>query len=165
MAKSVTPDAISTLLANPSPDSSSEVPEIVVQVLDLKPTGSKYMFTASDGKMKLKALLQSSLSSEVMSGNIQNLGLIRIVDYTVNDIPTKNEKFLIVIKCEVVSPAIEEEIKTEVKIEETGIILKPKQEMYIKGEARSEGTGINLRPKQELVAKSAAQIVHEQNEK
>ena len=49
-------------------------------------------FTASDGKMKLKALLQSSLSSEVLLGNIQNLGLIRILDYTVNDIPTKSEK-------------------------------------------------------------------------
>ncbi|KAL6973406.1 hypothetical protein U1Q18_027587 [Sarracenia purpurea var. burkii] len=63
----------------------------------------------------------------------------------------------------VVSPAIEEEIKSKVKIEEPDIILKPKQEMYIKGEARSEGTGISLRPKQELVAKSGAHIVHEHN--
>lgn len=51
-----------------------------------------YRFAASDGKMKLKAILQSSLSSEVTSGNIQNLGLIRILDYSLNDIPTKNEK-------------------------------------------------------------------------
>lgn len=49
-------------------------------------------FAASDGKMKLKAILQSSLSSEVTSGNVQNLGLIRILDYSLNDIPTKNEK-------------------------------------------------------------------------
>ncbi|KAL6993664.1 hypothetical protein U1Q18_011776, partial [Sarracenia purpurea var. burkii] len=63
----------------------------------------------------------------------------------------------------VVSLAIEEEIKPEVKIEELDIILKPKQEMYIKGKARSEGTGISLKPKQELVAKSAAHIVHEHN--
>lgn len=47
---------------------------------------------ASDGKMKVRALLQSSLSSEVTSGVIQNLGLLRILDYTLNDIPTKNEK-------------------------------------------------------------------------
>ncbi|KAL7161211.1 hypothetical protein ACSBR2_041795 [Camellia fascicularis] len=163
MANRVTQDAISTLLANPSPDSSSEAQEIVVQVLDLKPTGSKYMFTASDGKMKLKSLLQSSLSSEVMSGNIQNLGLISIIDYAVNDIPTKNEKFLIVIKCEAVSPALESEIKIEQKSVESDIILKPKQEIGIKSEPKSAGTGIILKPKQELVAKSAAQIVHEQN--
>ncbi|GMQ10928.1 hypothetical protein CsSME_00053735 [Camellia sinensis var. sinensis] len=163
MANRVTQDAISTLLANPSPDSLSEPQEMVVQVLDLKPTGSKYMFTASDGKMKLKSLLQSSLSSEVMSGNIQNLGLISILDYAVNDIPTKNEKFLIVIKCEAVSPALESEIKIEQKSVESNIILKPKQEIGIKSEPKSAGTGIILKPKHEMVAKSAAQIVHEQN--
>ncbi|XP_052174654.1 replication protein A 70 kDa DNA-binding subunit B-like [Diospyros lotus] len=163
MEKSVSPDAISILLANPSPDSSSEVSEIIVQVLDLKTAGTKYMFTASDGKMKLKALLQSSLSSEVMSGNIQNLGLIHILDYAVNDIPTKNEKFLIVIKCEVVSPALQAEIKTEVRSEDCGIVLKPKQEMDVKREVKIEETGVLLKPKQELVAKSVAQIVHEQN--
>ncbi|GFP82409.1 probable tRNA (guanine(26)-n(2))-dimethyltransferase 2 [Phtheirospermum japonicum] len=58
-------------------------------------------FMASDGKMKVRALLQSSLASKVTSGNIQNLGLIRVLDYTCNDIPTKNEKFLIVPKCTV----------------------------------------------------------------
>lgn len=50
-------------------------------------------FMASDGKMKVRALLQSTLASEVTSGNIQNLGLIRVLDYTLNDIPTKNEKY------------------------------------------------------------------------
>ena len=43
MAKTVSPDAICTILANPSPESSSDLPEIVVQVLDLKPTGNRYM--------------------------------------------------------------------------------------------------------------------------
>lgn len=43
MAKAVTPDAVSTILANPCPDSSTDLPEIIVQVLDLKPTGTKYM--------------------------------------------------------------------------------------------------------------------------
>ncbi|KAF7806265.1 replication protein A 70 kDa DNA-binding subunit B [Senna tora] len=148
MAKSVTPDAISILLANPSPDSSSELPEIVVQVLDLKQSGNRYMFTASDGKMKLRAILPSNQNSQVISGSIQNLGLIRIVDYTLNDIPNKSEKYLIVTKCEPVSPALEMEIK---------------QEGQIKSEVKSEGTGIILRPKQEIVAKSAAQIVHEQH--
>ncbi|KAK9267029.1 hypothetical protein L1049_025298 [Liquidambar formosana] len=161
MAKAPTPDAISTILANPSPDSSSELPEIVVQVLDLKPTGNRFMFTASDGKKKLRAILQSIFSSEVNSGNIQNLGLIRILDYTLNDIPSKNEKYLIVTKCEVVSPALEMEIKTEVKTEETGIILKPKEEMKFNNEVKREGTGIILKPKHEMVTKSAAQIIHE----
>ena len=74
-------------------------------------------------------------------------------------------RFLIVIKCEVVSPALEAEVKSDGKIEESGIILKPKQEMDIKSEVKSEGLGIIFKPKQELVAKSAAQIVHEQNGK
>ena len=40
MTKCVSPDAISTILANPSPESSSDVPEIVVQVIELKATGA-----------------------------------------------------------------------------------------------------------------------------
>ncbi|KAL0342438.1 UNVERIFIED_CONTAM: Replication protein A DNA-binding subunit B [Sesamum calycinum] len=163
MAKAVSPDAISFVLANPCPDSSSDLPEIIVQVLDLKPTGNKYMFMASDGKMKVRALLQSALSSEVTSGNIQNLGLIRVLDYTLNDIPTKNEKFLIVSKCEAVSPALEAEYKAEVKTEGSGIVLKPKQDMDIESEVKIEAKGIVLKPKEEVVAKSAAQIVHEQH--
>lgn len=167
MGKCVSPDAISTILANPSPESSSEIPEIVVQVVDLKATGSagnRFMFTANDGKMKLRGILPSNMSSEVMSGNIQNLGLIRILDYTLNDIPNKPEKYLIVTKCEVVSPPLEMEVKSEVKSEEIGIVLKPKQEDVIMSEVKSEAPGIVLKPKQEMVAKSAAQIVHEQRQ-
>ncbi|XP_075660812.1 replication protein A 70 kDa DNA-binding subunit B [Castanea sativa] len=167
MAKCVSPDAISTILANPSPESSSDVPDIVVQVIDLKATGAsgnRFMFTANDGKMKLRGILPTNMSSEVMSGNIQNLGLIRILDYTLNDIPNKPEKYLIVTKCEVVSPPLEMEVKSEVKSEETGIVLKPKQENGIKSEVKSEVPGIFLKPKQEMVAKSAAQIVHEQRQ-
>ncbi|XP_028753789.1 replication protein A 70 kDa DNA-binding subunit B [Neltuma alba] len=163
MAKSVTSDAISILLANPSPDSSSELPEIIVQVLDLKQSGNRFMFTASDGKVKLRAILPSNQNSQVISGSIQNLGLIRIVDYTLNDIPNKSEKYLIVTKCESVSPALEMEIKTEVKSECPTILLNPKQECEINSEAKSEAAGIILRPKQEMVSKSAAQIVYEQH--
>ncbi|KAJ0786108.1 putative replication factor A protein [Helianthus annuus] len=142
MTKSVSPDAISLTMSNPSPDSSTVLPEIVLQVLDLKPAGNRYTFNVNDGKRKLKAILQASLSSEVINGNIQNLGLIRVIDYTLNDIPNKNEKYLIVIKCEAVSPALEAEFKVEVK---------------------TEGAGILLKPKQEVVTKSAAQIIYEQN--
>ncbi|XP_031104606.1 replication protein A 70 kDa DNA-binding subunit B-like [Ipomoea triloba] len=163
MEISVSQDAISTILANPSPESGSDLPEIVVQVVDLKPTGNRYMFTASDGKMKLKAILQSIMSSEVISGAIQNLGLVRILDYTLNDIPMKNEKYLIVTKCEAVSPSLEAEYKAEAKSEGVGIILKPKQELDVKSVKESETAGITLKPKEETVAKSAAQIVHEQN--
>jgi len=42
MQTSVTPDAISTVLSNPSFDSSSDRSEIVVQVVDLKPIGNRY---------------------------------------------------------------------------------------------------------------------------
>lgn len=47
-------------------------------------------------------------------------------------------------KCEVVSPSLEMEIKSDVKKVESGILLKPKQE---------------------AVSKSAAQIVDEQRRK
>ncbi|XWS47924.1 hypothetical protein CRYUN_Cryun13aG0027900 [Craigia yunnanensis] len=161
MAKSVSQDAISTILANPSPDSSSDIPEIIVQVLDLKLTGNRYTFNASDGKLKVRAIFPSNMSSEIISGNIQNKGLVRILDYTLNDIPNKSEKYLIVTKCEVVSPALETEIKAEVKTEVSGIVLKkPKLE----NEVKTEGAGIILKPKQEIVSKSAAQIVYEQQE-
>ncbi|XVF54433.1 hypothetical protein PTKIN_Ptkin05aG0179900 [Pterospermum kingtungense] len=160
MAKTVSQDAISTILANPSPDSSSDLPEIIVQVLDLKLTGNRYTFNASDGKMKVRAIFPSNMSSEIISGSIQNKGLVRILEYTLNDIPNKSEKYLIVIRCEVVSPALDMEIKTEVKTEESGIVLKrPKLENEVK-----TGAGIILKPKQEMVSKSAAQIVFEQQE-
>lgn len=64
-------------------------------------------------------------------------------------------RYLIVTKCESVSPALGAEYKAEVKSEDTGIVLKPKQ----------EETGILLKPKQEYQTKSAAQIVHEQSGK
>lgn len=160
--KTVTPDAISKIIANPSPDSSSDVPDLVVQVLDLKSVGNRFMFTASDGEQKLKGILQSSFSDMVSSGSIQNLGLIRVLDYTLNDIPNKSEKYLLVTKCESVSPALEAEIKAEAKSEDGGVLKKQKQEVDVKVEDTKEGSGIMLKPKQEVVAKSAAQIIHEQ---
>jgi hypothetical protein len=41
-AKSVTPGAVSHILANPSPGNAAEVPELVVQVVDLKSIGSRF---------------------------------------------------------------------------------------------------------------------------
>lgn len=57
------------------------------------------------------------------------------------------------------------EIKSDVKKEETGIILKPKQEALIKIDAKKEELGMSLKPKQEMVTKSAVQIVREQHGK
>jgi len=47
---------------------------------------------ASDGKDKIRAMLPTQLAPEVHSGNLQNLGLIRILDYTCNDVPRSNDK-------------------------------------------------------------------------
>nr|CAD1837939.1 unnamed protein product [Ananas comosus var. bracteatus] len=162
MARSVTPGAIAALLANPTPDSPLEILEIVVQVVDLKPIGSsttRFTFMASDGVMKIKAMLPTHLASEINSGKLQNLGLIRIIDYTCNAIPNQPEKALIVTKCEVVSPSLETEIKSEVKEERSQSDVK--KEEY-KSEVKKEESSILLMPKQEIVAKSAAQIVNEQ---
>ncbi|XP_057519872.1 replication protein A 70 kDa DNA-binding subunit B [Amaranthus tricolor] len=155
--RTVTPDAISKIIANPSPDFSVERPDLVVQVLDLKSVGNRFMLTASDGKQKIKGILQSSFSDMVSSGSIQNLGLIRILEYTLNDIPNKPEKYLLITKCEAVSPALEAEVKSE----DSGVVLKPHQDV-VKAESNSEVSGLVLKPKQEIVAKSAAQIIHEQ---
>ncbi|KAL9243304.1 hypothetical protein vseg_017206 [Gypsophila vaccaria] len=156
--KTVTPDAVSKITANPSPEDASDVaPDLVVQVLDLKTVGNRFMFTVSDGKQKLKGILQSSFLDMVSSGAIQNLGLIRILDYTLNDIPNKPEKYLLVTKCESVSPALGVEIKAEVKSESCGIMLNQKQ-------VEKCENGILLKPKHDTFAKSAAQIIHEQTQ-
>jgi replication factor A1 len=41
-AVSVTPDAVAYFQANPTPASADDVPELVVQVVDLKPIGSRF---------------------------------------------------------------------------------------------------------------------------
>ncbi|PUZ42179.1 hypothetical protein GQ55_9G564700 [Panicum hallii var. hallii] len=150
-AKSVTPGAVSHILANPSPSDAAGAPELVVQVVDLKPLGgtSRFSFIASDGKDKIKAMLPAKFAAEVQSGNLQNLGLIRILDYTCNSVPN-NEKALIITKCEVASQALDAEIRSEAKKEEEpAIVLKP-----------PNAPPVVLKPKQEV--KSASQIVNEQ---
>ncbi|CAH8312792.1 unnamed protein product [Eruca vesicaria subsp. sativa] len=136
MANSVTQDGIATVLSSQS--SSSVRPEIVVQVIDLKPVGNRYTFNANDGKKKIKVVLPATLTSDIISGKIQNLGLIRLLDYTANDIPgNSEEKYLLVTKCEVVACALDSEIK--------------------------DSTGIVLKPKDKFVAKSASQRINEQS--
>jgi replication factor A1 len=46
---------------------------------------------ASDGKAKIKAMLSTHLASEVGSGKLQNLGLVRVLNYACNAIPPKQE--------------------------------------------------------------------------
>ncbi|KAM0836736.1 hypothetical protein ACQ4PT_062129 [Festuca glaucescens] len=146
-AMSVTPGAVAYVIANPSPASADDVPETVVQVVDLKPIGSRFSFMASDGKAKIKAILSTHFASEVHSGKLQNLGLLRILNYACNDIPHKQDKILIITKCEVMSPALDAEIKSEVKVEEEPAVL-------------SKPASIVLKPRQDV--KSASQIVSEQ---
>ncbi|KAL0736329.1 hypothetical protein Bca4012_012539 [Brassica carinata] len=138
MENSLTQDGIAKVLSNQSSlDWSSVRPEIVVQVVDLQPFGNRYTFNANDGKIKIKAMLPATLSSDIFSGKIQNLGLIRLLDYTANDIPGKSEeKYLLVTKCEAVASALDSEIESETKAS-TGTVFK-------------------------FVAKSASQIINEQ---
>lgn len=44
--KTVSPDAISKIIANPSPDSSADLPDLVLQVLDLKSVGNRFMLAS-----------------------------------------------------------------------------------------------------------------------
>jgi replication factor A1 len=46
---------------------------------------------ASDGKDKIKGMLRTQFAAEVHSGNLQNLDLIRILDYTCNAIVGKDK--------------------------------------------------------------------------
>jgi replication factor A1 len=41
-ARSVTPGAVSYVLENPSPADAATVPDLVIQVVDLKPIGSRF---------------------------------------------------------------------------------------------------------------------------
>jgi len=47
---------------------------------------------ATNGKDKIKAMLPTNFASEVHSGNLKNLGLIRILDYTCNLVKGNNDK-------------------------------------------------------------------------
>ncbi|KAL0890497.1 hypothetical protein Bca101_014480 [Brassica carinata] len=164
MQTSVTPDAISAVLSNPSFDSSSsDRSEIVVQVVDLKPIGNRYTsgFSANDGKSKVKAMFTASLTPEIISGKIQNLGLIRLLDFTVNDISSKSTKYFLVTKCEAVGSALDSEINLEGKSEEEAGEAK-RQKLDHSPVSDVVSTGITLKPKQEVVAKSASQIITEQ---
>ncbi|KAL6649484.1 hypothetical protein ACP70R_013708 [Stipagrostis hirtigluma subsp. patula] len=159
-AKSVTPDAVSLILANPSPDSAADLPELVVQVVDLKPIGTRFTCMATDGKTKIKAMLPTHFAPQVQAGNLQNLGLIRILSYTCNAVPGQTEKALIITKCEVVCQALDAEIKSGVKEEEEpAIVLKPKDEDEVVSKPAT-APPVVLKPKQEV--KSANQIVNEQ---
>lgn len=68
-------------------------------------------------------------------------------------------------KCEVVSPALELEIKSDVKKEKPEPTLKPKQEELGNNDVKINEPAIVLKPKQYIVPKSAAQIVQEQHGK
>ncbi|MCL7037997.1 hypothetical protein MKW94_019572 [Papaver nudicaule] len=50
------------------------------------------LFTASDGKIKLKAVLRSIMSSDVNLGKYRNLGLILLEDYNIQIILKKPER-------------------------------------------------------------------------
>ncbi|WVZ55988.1 hypothetical protein U9M48_006580 [Paspalum notatum var. saurae] len=162
-AKSVTPGAVSYIVANPSVGPDAVVPDLIVQVLELKAIGgmgNRFNFQASDGKDKIKAMLPSHFAAaEVRSGNLQNLGLIRILDYTCNEVK-HHDKVLIITKCEVVCKALDADISTEAKKEEeSAIVLKPKDEGMAVAKPEN-APPVVLKPKQEL--KSASQIVNEQ---
>ncbi|XP_010483760.1 PREDICTED: replication protein A 70 kDa DNA-binding subunit D-like [Camelina sativa] len=169
---SVTPDAISSVLSNPSFDSSSDRPEIVVQVVDLKPIGNRYTFSANDGKTKVKAIFTASLTPEIISGKIQNLCLIRLIDFTVNDISSKSTKYFLVTKCEAVGSVLDSEINLESNSqEEEEATTEPKRQKLDHSPApvtpvsdvkMDVSTGITLKPKQDFVSKSASQIMSEQ---
>ncbi|TKV97445.1 hypothetical protein SEVIR_9G494900v4 [Setaria viridis] len=160
-AKSVTPGAVSHILEKPSPADAATVPELVVQVVDLKAIGNRFGFMASDGKDKIKAMLPTQFAAEVRSGNLQNLGLIRILDYTCNAVGGNNDnKALIITKCEVVSQVLDAEIKSEAKKEEEpAIVIKPKDEEMVLSKPVN-APPVVLKPKLEV--KSASQIVNEQ---
>ncbi|CDY23091.1 BnaC07g30960D [Brassica napus] len=85
MQTSVTPDAISAVLSNPSFDSSSsDRSEIVVQVVDLKPIGNRY----------------TVFDSVLMMGRRESK-------------QCKSTKYLLVTKCESVASALDSEINLE----------------------------------------------------
>lgn len=151
---SVTPNCIHSILASPSP---SDQTDFIVQVVDLKQNGNtntRFTFMASDGTAKLKAMLPTKMATEVVSGKLQNLGLLRIKDFTCSEL--QNGKALIVIEADVVAPALDHEIGADEK--------KVSASSY--GDSSTKPP-ISLKPKYEKkssdsVLMSAVQIVQEQ---
>lgn len=47
--------------------------------------------SVNDGKTKVKTMFTASLRHEIIRGKIQNLGLIPLLDFTVNDISIKSK--------------------------------------------------------------------------
>ncbi|KAI3746418.1 hypothetical protein L6452_08851 [Arctium lappa] len=69
MAKSVSPEAISMIMSNPTPDSSAVHPEIVVQVLDIKSAGNRYTLDFSHFKVSSLILGSIDLGSILLCGS------------------------------------------------------------------------------------------------
>ncbi|KAJ7277071.1 hypothetical protein O6H91_02G027800 [Diphasiastrum complanatum] len=155
MASQVTEGGVALLLQNPSPDSATPS-NVVLQVLELKPVGStRYTFLVNDGKLKMKAMLPSTMSAFVVSGKLQNMGLIRINDYTCNVVPNQPQKVLIITDCEVVSPALDHEIGAQ-DVKDNKFNLEVIAKVKLEGSAKASGA---------VQHKSAAQIIEEQHGK
>ncbi|MCO5549118.1 hypothetical protein L7F22_002584 [Adiantum nelumboides] len=150
---SVTPNCIASILAGPSPDAA----DYVVQVVDLRDRGNdskKFLFQANDGTLKILAMVPSEMSDDVISGKLQNLGLLRIKDYTLSG--SEKSRGIVVIKAEIVAPSLGYEVgASETKdlsaarngsASELPIILKLKSEKSLNNS----------------VVMSAAQIMQEQ---
>ncbi|KAG6545076.1 hypothetical protein Mapa_013459 [Marchantia paleacea] len=161
-----TPDGISLVLTSPVTVSP------VLQVLDLKAQGSsRYKSQLSDGKRKIPAVL-SCLNSEILSGGLLNMGLVKLLDYTVSTIV--NQKVLLVSNCEVVRSQCESEFSSTTEFIATGdghaksaVKIEPGSSFKITKDAFNNG-GIELKPKAKGEAfvptvKSASQIVKEQS--
>jgi replication factor A1 len=110
-------------------------------------------------------MFTASLTPEIISGKIQNLGLIRLIDFTVNDISSKSTKYFLVTKCEAVGSVLDSEINLDSKSGEEEAREPKKQKLEHSPVSPLNdvvSTGITLKPKQEFVAKSASQIMSEQ---
>ncbi|KAI5066413.1 hypothetical protein GOP47_0019037 [Adiantum capillus-veneris] len=148
---SVTPNCITSILAAPSSDAA----DYVVQVVDLKNRGNdarKFLFLANDGSSKFPAMVPTEMSEDVISGKLQNLGLLRIKAYILSG--SEKSRGIVPIKAEIVAPSLGYEIGASEKDEavtnvistsKPPIILQPKMEKNLNNS----------------VVMSAAQIVQE----
>ncbi|KAL2642129.1 hypothetical protein R1flu_009716 [Riccia fluitans] len=152
-----TTDGVSLVL------SSSGIVAPVLQVVDLKPQANfRYKTDLSDGKRKVPAML-NNMSSEVLSGRLLNLGLIKLQDYVISTVG--NQKVLVVTACEVVKAQCEAEFSS------SEAALVPKAEPGVAASLTKDvlnSSGIELKPKLKRegfasAVKSASQIIKEQS--
>eukprot|EP01103_Thecamoeba_quadrilineata_P012133 TRINITY_DN3056_c0_g1_i1.p1 TRINITY_DN3056_c0_g1~~TRINITY_DN3056_c0_g1_i1.p1 ORF type:complete len:679 (+),score=164.76 TRINITY_DN3056_c0_g1_i1:54-2090(+) len=107
---------------------SQQPPSPLIQVIDIKkiqapqqqsqPQNDRYRLVISDGLYFQPAMLATQLNNLVRDGNLANLCVIKLLDYTCNLV--QGRKIVIIVNLEIVSSPLDNPIGTPQSIESQG---------------------------------------------